>query len=64
MMVLNTIRCNPWLRQSHALLRAADKRGRVAVIAVRRKLLTSVWSVATHRKAFAALAWSAGPLAL
>ena len=42
--------------------RAAGKPGKVAVITVRRKLLTSVWSVATHRKALAALAWSAGPL--
>jgi hypothetical protein len=31
---------------------AAGKPGKVAVIAAMRKLLTAVWSVATHRKPF------------
>ncbi len=33
-------------------LRAAGKPGKVAVIAAMRKLLTAVWSVATHRNPF------------
>jgi transposase len=52
MMVLNAVRCNPWLRQYYERLRAAGKPGKVAVIAAMRKLLTAVWSVATHRRAF------------
>src|SRR5208282_3995944 len=50
--VLNAVRCNPWLRQYYERLRAAGKPGKVAVIAAMRKLLTAVWSVATHRKPF------------
>jgi transposase len=50
MVVLNAVRCNPWLRQYYERLRAAGKPGKVAVIAAMRKLLTAVWSVATHRK--------------
>jgi hypothetical protein len=46
------VRCNPWLRQYYERLRAAGKPGKVAVIAAMRKLLTAVWSVATHRKPF------------
>jgi hypothetical protein len=49
---LNAVRCNPWLRQYYERLRAAGKPGKVAVIAAMRKLLTAVWSVATHRKPF------------
>ena len=49
MVVLNAVRCNPWLRQYYERLRAAGKPGKVAVIAAMRKLLTAVWSVATHR---------------
>ena len=52
MVVLNAVRCNPWLRQYYERLRAAGKPGKVAVIAAMRKLLTAVWSVATHCKAF------------
>ena len=52
MMVLNAVRCNPWLRQYYERLRAAGKPGKVAVIVAMRKLLTTVWSVATHRRAF------------
>jgi transposase len=50
MVVLNAVRCNPWLRQYYERLGAAGKPGKVAVIAAMRKLLTAVWSVATHRK--------------
>jgi len=52
MVVLNAVRCNPWLRQYYERLRAAGKPGKVAVIAAMRKLLTAVWSVATHRRPF------------
>ena len=52
MVVLNAVRCNPWLRQYYERLRAAGKPGRVAVIAAMRKLLAAVWSVATHRRPF------------
>jgi transposase len=52
MVVLNAVRCNPWLRQYYERLRTAGKPGKVAVIAAMRKLLTAVWSVATHRKPF------------
>jgi hypothetical protein len=49
MVVLNAVRCNPWLRrQYYERLRAAGKPGKVAVIAAMR----AVWSVATHRKPF------------
>jgi len=50
MVVLNAVRCNPWLRQYYERLRAAGKPGKVAVIAAMRKLLAAVWSVATHRR--------------
>jgi len=52
MVVLNAVRCNPWLRQYYERLRAAGKPGKVAVIASMRKLLAAVWSVATHRRPF------------
>ena len=52
MVVLNAVRCNPWLRQYYERLRAAGKPGKVAVIAAMRKLLAAVWSVATHRRPF------------
>jgi transposase len=48
--VLNAVRCNPWLRQYYELLRAASKPGKVAVIAAMRKLLAAVCSVATRRR--------------
>ena len=35
MVVLNAVRCNPWLRQYYERLRAAGKPGKVAVIAWR-----------------------------
>jgi transposase len=46
MVVLNAVRCNPWLRQYYERLRAAGKPGKVAVIAAMRKLLAAVWSAA------------------
>src|SRR5437899_6213569 len=52
MVVLNAVRCNPWLRQYYERLRAAGKPGKVAVIAAMRRLLTAVWSVATRCKPF------------
>jgi transposase len=52
MVVLNAVRCNPWLRQYYERLRAAGKPGKVAVIAAMRKLLVAVWNVATHRRPF------------
>ena len=52
MVVLKAVRCNPWLCQHYQRLRAAGKPGKVAVIAAMRKLLTAVWSVATHRRPF------------
>ena len=52
MVVLNAVRCNPWLRQYYERLRAAGKPGKVAVIAAMRKLLAAVWSVAIHRRPF------------
>jgi hypothetical protein len=39
MVVLNAVRCNPWLRQYYERLRAAGKPGKVAVIAAMRKPL-------------------------
>ena len=52
MVVLQLVRRNPWLRQYYERLRAAGKPGKVAIIAAMRKLLTAVWSVATHRTPF------------
>ena len=52
MVVLNAVRCNPWLRQYYERLRVAGKPGKVAVIAAMRKLLAAVWSVAKHRRPF------------
>ena len=52
MVVLNAVRCNPWLGQYYERLRTADKPGKVAVITAMRKLLAAVWSVVTHRCPF------------
>ena len=52
MVVLNAVRCNPWLRQYYERPRAASKPGKVAVIASMLKLLAAVWSVAIHRRPF------------
>ncbi|MGC1338003.1 MAG: IS110 family transposase [Candidatus Binataceae bacterium] len=52
MVVLNAVRCNPWLRQYYERLHAAGKPGKVAVIGAMRKLLAAVWSVAIHRHPF------------
>ncbi len=41
MVVLNAVRCNPWLRQYYERLRAAGKPGKVAVIAAMRKLVAA-----------------------
>jgi hypothetical protein len=48
--LINDVRCNPWLRQQYERLQAAAKPGKVEFI-VRGwgKLLAAVWSVATHR---------------
>jgi transposase len=43
MVVLNAVRCNPWLRQCYERLRTAGKPGKVAVIAAMQKLLAAVW---------------------
>jgi transposase len=52
MVVLQLVRRNPWLRQYYERLRAAGKPGKVTIITAMRKLLTAVWSVATHRRPF------------
>jgi transposase len=52
MVVLNAVRCNPWLRQYYERLRVAGKPGKVAVIAAMRKLLAAVWGVAKNRRPF------------
>jgi hypothetical protein len=52
MVMLNAVRCNPWLRQYYERLRGVGKPGKVAVIAAMRKLLAAAWSVAKHRRPF------------
>lgn len=52
MPVLAAIRCNPWLRAFYQRLRAAGKPAKLALIAVMRKLLHAVYSVAKHRRPF------------
>jgi transposase len=62
MVVLNAVRCDPWLRQYHEGLRAEGKPGKVAVIAAMHKLLAAVWSVATYRRPFVPILSSEPPL--
>ncbi len=52
MPALTAIHHNPWLRAYYQRLRAAGKRPKVALVAVIRKLLAAVYSVAKHRRPF------------
>jgi transposase len=52
MPALSAIRYNPWVRAYYLRLRAAGKPAKVAVVAVIRKLLAAVYSVARHRRPF------------
>jgi transposase len=54
MPVLAAVRKNPWLRAYYTGLIARGKLPKVALIAAMRKLLHAVYSVATHRRPFAA----------
>lgn len=55
MPTLTAVRRNPWLRAYYTRLRARGKLPKVALIAAMRKLLTAVYSVATHRRPFIAV---------
>ena len=52
MPALTAIKHNPWLRAYYQRLRTAGKRPKVALVAIIRKLLTAVYSVAKHRRPF------------
>jgi transposase len=52
MPALTAVRHNPWLRAYYQRLRAVGKRHKVALVAVIRKLLSAVYSVAKHRRPF------------
>lgn len=52
MTVFGAVRRNPWLRSYFERLRANGKPFKVALIAVLRKLLTAIFSVAKHRQPF------------
>ena len=52
MPTLVAVRCNPWLKAHYERLRARGKLPKVALVACMRKLLTAVYSVAKHRRAF------------
>ena len=52
MPALTAIHHNPWLRAYYQRLRAAGKPPKVALVAVIRKLLAAVYSVAKHRRPF------------
>ena len=52
MPALTAIHHNPWLRAYYQRLRAAGKRPKVALVAVIRKLLAAVYSVAKRRRPF------------
>ena len=52
MPTLVAIKRNPWLRAFYERLIARGKLPKVAITAAMRKLLTAVYSVATHRRAF------------
>jgi hypothetical protein len=46
----DAVRINPWLRAYYQRLRAAGKPAKVALVAVMRKLMAAVYSVAKHRR--------------
>jgi transposase len=52
MPTLSAVRVNPWLRAYYQRLRAAGKPGKVALVAVMRKLMAAVYSVAKHHRPF------------
>jgi transposase len=52
MPTLTAIRLNPWLRAHYQRLLAAHKAPKEALVAVMRKLLTAVYSVAKNRRPF------------
>lgn len=52
MATLSAVQRNPWLRAYYTRLRANGKPPKVALVATMRKLLTGVYSVAKHRRAF------------
>jgi len=52
MPTLSAVRVNPWLRAYYQRLRAAGKPAKVALVAVMRKLMAAVYSVAKHRRPF------------
>ena len=52
MPTLAAVKHNPWLRQYYERLVAGGKLRKVALIASMRKLLTAIYSVAKHRRAF------------
>ena len=52
MPALTAIHHNPWLRAYYQRLRAAGKPPKVALVAVIRKLMAAVYSVAKHRRPF------------
>jgi transposase len=52
MPALTAVQHNPWLRAYYYRLREAGKRPKVALIAVIRKLLSAVYSIAKHRRPF------------
>jgi transposase len=52
MPAITAIHHNPWLQAYYQHLRAAGKRPKVALVAIIRKLMTAVYSVAKHRRPF------------
>jgi len=52
MPALTAIKHNPWLRAYYQRLRSAGKQPKVALVAIIRKLMTAVYSVAKHRRPF------------
>ena len=52
MPAITAIHHNPWLHAYYQHLRAAGKRPKVALVAIIRKLMTAVYSIAKHRRPF------------
>jgi transposase len=52
MPAITAIHHNPWLRAYYEHLRTVGKRPKVALVAIIRKLMTAVYSVAKHRRPF------------
>jgi transposase len=52
MPALTAIKHNPWLHAYYRRLRTAGKRPKIALVAIIRKLMTAVYSVAKHRRPF------------